>query len=246
MKNILKYLFLSILIVSCSNSKKNVISNDSTAIQDKTVSVEEPKLIDNTEVVEDDKSELEATNVAVKADTKVTPKKKTTVVKKKDISNNTAIVTEVVKKAVTKKTEDVVTNNKQIEVVTEEVATKIEPVIEESKPSVDEKVRTFIDKERGVSGNWSLKQEGDNVYIVFHSNFKTKKGPDLKVFISKQDISTTNGKNAEKDAVLLKDLASNKGEQKYLIPSNIDISQYKSILIHCKKYAKLWGGGKLQ
>lgn len=234
MKKIIIYFFLGFLIVSCSNSKKNAIK-DTTEIIEEVVTTKEPEIVNNEETIADEIADIENTVTEEKVET--------------EISNETTEVnTETVKKTSATKAEDVETNSKPTtkEAVEEEEAVKeIEPIIEEPKVSIDESLRTFVDKERGIDGNWSLKQEGENVYIVFHSNFKTKSGPDLKIFISKQDIGNANGKNAENNAILLNNLTSNKGEQKYLIPSNIDLSQYKSILIHCKKYAKLWGGGKL-
>jgi len=70
----------------------------------------------------------------------------------------------------------------------------------------------------------------------------TKKGPDLEIFLTKKNIDNVTSKNALIQAIFIENLKSNSGEQKYLIPSNIDLSQYKSIIIHCKKYAVLWGG----
>ena len=96
-----------------------------------------------------------------------------------------------------------------------------------------------------MKGNWSIQEEGGKTYIKLHSNFNTKNGPDLKVFLHDSAIETVVGKNVVKGSVLLGRLKSNKGEQKYLVPNNINIANYKSVLIHCEKYTVLWGGGKL-
>lgn len=231
MKKIIIYFFLSFLILSCSNSKKNIKVKDTTDIEEKITLTKDAEISEIKEtIVKEEITEEAPIKKALEVENK----------KESEISNHNKEVTKVKEVAVVK-TEENITNSKPIE---EEVK-KPEPIIKESKISIDESLRTFVNKERKITGNWSLKQEGENIYIVFHSNFKTKSGPDLKVFISTQDISNTNGKNANKNALLLKDLSSNKGEQKYLIPSNIDLSQYKCVLIHCVKYAKLWGGGKL-
>jgi len=40
-------------------------------------------------------------------------------------------------------------------------------------------------------------------------------------------------------------LKSNKGDQFYSLPPDLDLTAYKSIIIHCKKYTKLWGAASL-
>ncbi len=158
---------------------------------------------------------------------------------------------EVVTEATNAKTKEVVTeaaNAKAKEVVTEAANAKAKEVIEEKvkpKVAIDSSPRNFINKEYTVKGNWSIQKEGDKTYVKLHSNFKTKNGPDLKVFLHNSTIQTVSSKNALKGSVLLGALKSNKGEQKYLVPNNIDITNYKSVLIHCEKYTVLWGGGKL-
>jgi len=121
-------------------------------------------------------------------------------------------------------------------------------VIEEKvkpKVAIDSSPRNFTNKEYSIKGNWSIQEEGGKTYVKLHSNFKTKNGPDLKVFLNNSTIQTVSSKSALNGSVLLGKLKSNKGEQKYLVPSNIDITKYKSVLIHCEKYTVLWGGGKL-
>ena len=110
---------------------------------------------------------------------------------------------------------------------------------------IDESKHSFVKKKNKINGNWSFKREDGKTYIIFYGNFKTKKGPDLEIFLSKKNIENVNSKNALIESIFIENLTSNKGEQKYLIPSSIDLSQYKSIIIHCKKYAVLWGGSSI-
>jgi len=162
---------------------------------------------------------------------------------------------EVVTGASTKAKEVVAgaTSAKAKEVVTEatnakpEVKKVEEAIVEKVKPKVaiDSSPRNFVNKEYTVKGNWSIQEEGGKTYVMLHSNFKTKNGPDLKVFLHNSTIQAVSSKNALNGSVLLGKLKSNKGEQKYLVPNNIDITNYKSVLIHCEKYTVLWGGGKL-
>ena len=59
-------------------------------------------------------------------------------------------------------------------------------------------------------------------------------------------MSQVTGKTATKDAILLSALENNSGAQEYVVPADVDISLFQSLLIHCEAYSVLWGGGKLK
>lgn len=101
---------------------------------------------------------------------------------------------------------------------------------------------SWVKKSKAIKGGWSIEKRGDQHVISFNDKFKTKGGPDLKVFLSPQSIDTVNGKNATNNAVLVAVLKKNKGSQEYVLPANIDISSFNSLLIHCEAYSILWGG----
>ena len=75
--------------------------------------------------------------------------------------------------------------------------------------------------------------------------FKTATAPDLKIFLSPQTSGQVTSRTATKGSVLVSRLKSSKGDQSYALPANLDLSKYKSIIIHCEKYSKLWGASKL-
>ena len=109
-----------------------------------------------------------------------------------------------------------------------------------------QKGNTWIKKYYAVSGNWSVETENGKSYLVLHSDFKTSKGPDLKLFLTKKDATSLSKKDAvQKHGVLLGNLKSIKGKQKYLIPSHISLSDFKSIVVHCEKYTKIWGAASI-
>ncbi len=96
-------------------------------------------------------------------------------------------------------------------------------------------------------GSWKIEKIDGKTYVVMGEDFKTKKAPDLKIYLSKlnyKDIDADNASNSD-TSVFVAQLDSYKGSKKYLVPSNINISDYKTILVHCKKYAKYWGGSPL-
>ena len=96
-----------------------------------------------------------------------------------------------------------------------------------------------------INGDWAIVNENGQRILRFSDDFKTKNGPDLKLFLSPKSVGDVTGKTATQGAVKLSVLRRNKGSQDYVIPADIDLSQYGSILIHCEAYSKLWGGANL-
>lgn len=105
--------------------------------------------------------------------------------------------------------------------------------------------QSFIKKKYSVKGQWSVVHENGNTLIRFSDDFKTKNGPDLKIFLSPQSIGDVTGKTALDGAVTLGRLKSNKGSQDYVIPQGVSLANFSSLLIHCEAYSVLWGGGSL-
>lgn len=104
---------------------------------------------------------------------------------------------------------------------------------------------SWTKKSFAINGSWSIVEKNGANVLVLGPSFKTKSAPDLKIFLSTNQLSELNGRNATNGSVLISPLKSNKGAQEYVIPANIDISQYQSLIIHCEAYSKLWGGSAL-
>lgn len=97
----------------------------------------------------------------------------------------------------------------------------------------------------GIKGDWKIVKENGQTIFRVSDDFKTKNGPDLKLFLSPKFVGNVTGRTATDGAVRLGVLKSNKGGQDYVIPSNVDLSQFNSILIHCEAFSKLWGGANI-
>ena len=103
----------------------------------------------------------------------------------------------------------------------------------------------FIEKRGSLSRNWSILQADGKNYIVLADDFKDRKGPYFKIFLSPQSIDSVNGKTAVIGSVIIANLKEIKGGQRYQIPRELDVSRHNRHLLHCEKYAMLWGGGVL-
>ena len=99
---------------------------------------------------------------------------------------------------------------------------------------------TWTKKAHVIKGGWKIENRQVDL-----SNFSTKGAPDLKIFLSPLSASELNNKNATKGSLLVAKLKSTRGNQSYVLPQGADLSKYKTILIHCQKYSKLWGVASL-
>lgn len=103
----------------------------------------------------------------------------------------------------------------------------------------------FQKKTYALKGAVTVEQRGEQTVLVFSDDFRTKKGPDLKVFLSKNAVASATGANATTDAIRLGALTSNKGAQEYVLPAGVSLSDYASVLVHCEAFSKLWGGADI-
>lgn len=94
-------------------------------------------------------------------------------------------------------------------------------------------------------GLWSIYKEQDVVYIQLSDDFKTKRAPDLKLFLSPLSAAEANNKNATEGALLIAPLENHKGAQRYALPAGANLSSFRSVLIHCESYSKLWSAADL-
>lgn len=104
---------------------------------------------------------------------------------------------------------------------------------------------TWTKKGFAIEGQWKIVEDGNKKFVELDSSFRTKNAPDLKIFLSPKTLAQLNGSNATQQAVLVAELESPRGAQRYEIPAGTDLGKFRTILIHCEKYSKLWGGAAL-
>lgn len=97
----------------------------------------------------------------------------------------------------------------------------------------------FMDGEKNyeTSGNIQTIRAEDGVYLRFE-DFKTTNGPDLFVYLIQPEMETTEG-------IRLGALKGNTGNQNYLIPEDVDFTQYTTVVIWCRAFDATFGTGEL-
>ena len=103
----------------------------------------------------------------------------------------------------------------------------------------------FQKKTYALKGGITVEQRGSQTVIVFSDDFRTKNGPDLKVFLSRNDVASSTGTNATSNAIRLGELKDNRGGQEYVLPEGVNIADFNSVLVHCEAFSKLWGGADI-
>lgn len=101
---------------------------------------------------------------------------------------------------------------------------------------------SFVKKRYNISGTWNVSEKDGQKTISFSDDFRTKGGPDLKVYLSSKIISELESGSVESSSKKISILKSNQGAQSYIIPADVNLSEYKSVVIHCEAFSVLWGG----
>lgn len=100
-------------------------------------------------------------------------------------------------------------------------------------------------KKNKITGTWEIAKTDSGYILRIGDDFKTKKAPDLKFVLSRQSVGSVTAKTALDNAVVISPLESHRGAQEYRIEGVTDLSQFRSLLIHCEQYTILWGGATL-
>ncbi|MFK7828649.1 MAG: DM13 domain-containing protein [Congregibacter sp.] len=97
-----------------------------------------------------------------------------------------------------------------------------------------------------LQGDWTIVEDAGDYYIELGDNFRAKKGPDVKIFLSPTPSAQVTGDNALNGSVFVEQISDFDGSARIAIPAGTDISQFQSLVFHCEAYSKLWGSSPLR
>ena len=101
-------------------------------------------------------------------------------------------------------------------------------------------------KTKKTTGAYEIVSRDGVLVVRFAEKFKTSKAPEpLHILLSRSAAKDTTNKNAESGATRVATLAKVKGSQEYTLNGVTDLRGYRSILLNCKKYTKLWSAAAL-
>jgi len=110
---------------------------------------------------------------------------------------------------------------------------------------------TFVSGEHEIQGKVSITTKNGKSFLELNQSFKTSEsGPDLVIVLHRSNnvISSTKPPYyslKEGDYIVLAPLKKYSGSQTYSIPDNINLTEYKSVAIWCRKFNATFGAATL-
>lgn len=89
-----------------------------------------------------------------------------------------------------------------------------------------------IDPIHGAEGSATIYELPDGERVLRFEDFRSKNGPDLHVYLSTEAPTSTFG-GLGANEIHLGALKGNVGNQNYEIPADVDLSEYRSVVIYC-------------
>ena len=90
------------------------------------------------------------------------------------------------------------------------------------------------------SGTATVYQLEDGSHVLRFEDFRVTNGPDLRVLLSKASDIANKGEFQQYEYVELDRLKGNVGNQNYVIPADLDVTEYGSVVIYCKPFHVLF------
>jgi len=108
---------------------------------------------------------------------------------------------------------------------------------------------SFVSHEHETQGAARLVRNGDGTHQLELVGLDTSDGPDLRVWLTDQEVST--GTAAWKvfddgSHIELGRLKGNRGNQVYPVPPGAELDTYRSISIWCKRFSVSFGAALLR
>lgn len=102
----------------------------------------------------------------------------------------------------------------------------------------------FVSLDHGTSGRLVLLEGEDGQRFVRFEDLDTSNGPDLKVYLSTNPVEGPE-QAFDDDYLDLGRLRGNIGSQNYELPSDADLTRFRSVVIWCDRFNSAFGAAPL-
>ena len=103
-----------------------------------------------------------------------------------------------------------------------------------------EKFGKFVAAEHPTQGSVSIINEKGKRYLEFDKTFKSDMGPDLYVILHRA-ATLPKGGLKEPDYVTVGRLQKVSGTQRYTIPNNVNLANYRTVAVWCRMFNATFG-----
>lgn len=103
---------------------------------------------------------------------------------------------------------------------------------------------SFVSSEQPTQGMFRIVMANRQRYLELGQTFKTNNGPDLHVILYRTDAPPISGLRPQ-DYIILGRLQKVNGAQRYAIPANVNLANYRAAAIWCRRFNATFGYGKL-
>jgi hypothetical protein len=103
-----------------------------------------------------------------------------------------------------------------------------------------------LDSIHGGEGTASLVQLANGQRVLrLGDDFRVTNGPDLYVYLSPAVAPRTSGELHADGAFEVAQLKGNIGGQNYMLPAELDLSSFKSVVIYCRRFTTVFSTAEL-
>ena len=104
----------------------------------------------------------------------------------------------------------------------------------------------FIDRDHPTEGTAVILNDGTEQRFLRFEDFATDNGPDLNVYLSTAPPDASHGDLVAGDNYIdLGDLKGNIGPQNYEIPADVDLGEFRTVVIWCVRFGVAFGAAEL-
>jgi hypothetical protein len=104
---------------------------------------------------------------------------------------------------------------------------------------------TEVDIIHKGEGTATIYRLPDNRQIIRFEPFKVQNGPDLYVYLSGHPMPRSSTQLHEQGTFEVARLKGNIGDQNYELPADLDLSQYRAVVIYCKRFSEIFSTAEL-
>ncbi len=104
---------------------------------------------------------------------------------------------------------------------------------------------TFHSVSHETKGTASIYRLADGSTVLRFAGFETSNGPDVQVYLGKAPDASDNDTVTKAGFFHVGALKGNVGDQNYTLPADLDLSQYRSVTIWCRRFGVNFGTAPL-